>query len=374
LKRYEIKGRHLGSDAGPFRLEDKGAGMKSRGYAVHDKKSPLVPFNFERREPRANDVVVEIAYSGICHSDIHQARDEWGGSIYPMVPGHEIVGHVTAVGGDVKKFKVGDLAAVGVIVDSCRVCENCKAGEQQYCMKGAVETYNKRDYEGVVMYGGYSNNIVVDENYVHTVSPKLNLAAVAPLLCAGITTYSPLRHWRVGKNSKVGVVGLGGLGHMGLKFAHSFGAHVVQFTTSENKIEDAKKLGADEAVVTKDAAAVAKHAGSFDFILDCVSAPHDINQYLGLLRLNGTLCLVGLPETPLTVAPFSVVANRRSLAGSGIGGMKETQEMLDYCAEHNIVSDIELTSVDKLAEAYERVVKADVKYRFVIDMATLPKE
>jgi uncharacterized zinc-type alcohol dehydrogenase-like protein len=374
LKRYEIKGWHLGSDAGPFRLEDKGAGMKSRGYAVHDKKSPLVPFNFERKEPRANDVVVEIAYSGICHSDIHQARDEWGGSIYPMVPGHEIVGHVTAVGGDVKKFKVGDLAAVGVIVDSCRVCENCKAGEQQYCMKGAVETYNKRDYEGVVMYGGYSNNIVVDENYVHTVSPKLNLAAVAPLLCAGITTYSPLRHWRVGKNSKVGVVGLGGLGHMGLKFAHSFGAHVVQFTTSENKIEDAKKLGADEVVVTKDAAAVAKHAGSFDFILDCVSAPHDINQYLGLLRLNGTLCLVGLPETPLTVAPFSVVANRRSLAGSGIGGMKETQEMLDYCAEHNIVSDIELTSVDKLAEAYERVVKADVKYRFVIDMATLPKE
>jgi alcohol dehydrogenase (NADP+) len=347
--------------------------MKSRGYAVHDKKSPLVPFSFERREPKASDVVVEIAYSGICHSDIHQARDEWGGSIYPMVPGHEIVGHVTAVGGAVKKFKVGDLAAVGVIVDSCRVCANCKAGEEQYCMKGAVETYNKRDYAGEVMYGGYSNNIVVDENYVHTVSPKLNLAAVAPLLCAGITTYSPLRHWKVGMNSKVGVVGLGGLGHMGLKFAHSFGAHVVQFTTSEGKIEDAKKLGADEVVVTKDAAAVAKHAGSFDFILDCVSAPHDINQYLGLLKLNGTLCLVGLPETPLTVAPFSVVANRRSLAGSGIGGMKETQEMLDYCAEHNIVSDIELTSIDKLAEAYERVVKADVKYRFVIDMATLPK-
>jgi uncharacterized zinc-type alcohol dehydrogenase-like protein len=347
--------------------------MKSHGYAAHDKTSALVPFNFERREPGPNDVVVEITYCGICHSDIHQVRDEWGGSIYPMVPGHEIVGRVTAVGGAVKKFKQGDPAAVGVIVDSCRVCENCKADAEQYCIKGAVETYNKLDYNGQPTYGGYSNNIVVDERYVHTISPKLNPAAVAPLLCAGITTYSPLRHWKVGKGTKVGVVGLGGLGHMGLKFAHSFGAHVVQFTTSENKIEDAKKLGADEVVVTKDAGAVAKHSGSFDFILDCVSAPHDINLYLNLLRLNGTLCLVGLPEVPMSVAPFSVVANRRSLAGSGIGGMKETQEMLDYCAEHGIVSDIELTSIDKLAEAYERVVKADVKYRFVIDMATLPK-
>jgi alcohol dehydrogenase (NADP+) len=347
--------------------------MKSRGYAAKDKTSALVPFSFERREPGPNDVVVEITYCGICHSDIHQVRDEWGGSIYPMVPGHEIVGRVTAVGGAVKKFRQGDPAAVGVIVDSCRVCENCKADAQQYCIKGAVETYNKRDYNGQPTYGGYSNNIVVDESYVHTISPKLNPAAVAPLLCAGITTYSPLRHWKVGKGTKVGVVGLGGLGHMGLKFAHSFGAHVVQFTTSENKIEDAKRLGADEVVVTKDAAAVAKHAGSFDFILDCVSAPHDLNLYLNLLRLNGTLCLVGLPEVPMSVAPFSVVANRRSLAGSGIGGMKETQEMLDYCAEHGIVSDIELTSIDKLAEAYERVVKADVKYRFVIDMATLPK-
>ncbi len=347
--------------------------MKSHGYAAHDKRSALVPFRFDRRDPGPKDVVVEIAYCGICHSDIHQVRDEWGGSIYPMVPGHEIVGHVTAVGNAVTKFKVGDLAAVGVIVDSCRVCENCKAGEEQYCIKGAVETYNKLDYSGKPTYGGYSNNIVVDEGYVHTISPKLDMAAVAPLLCAGITTYSPLRHWKVGKGSKVGVVGLGGLGHMGLKFAHSFGAHVVQFTTSENKIEDAKRLGADEVVVTKDAAAVAKHAGSFDFILDCVSAPHDVNLYLNLLRRNGTLCLVGLPEVPVSVAPFSVVANRRSLAGSGIGGMKETQEMLDYCADHSIVSDIELTSIDKLAEAYERVVKADVKYRFVIDMATLPK-
>ncbi|WP_158793473.1 NAD(P)-dependent alcohol dehydrogenase [Granulicella sp. L60] len=347
--------------------------MKSHGYAAHNATSSLTPFQFERREPGPHDVVVEITYSGICHSDIHQARNEWKNSKYPMVPGHEIVGNVTAVGGAVTKFKTGDTAAVGVIVDSCRECENCKADAQQYCLKGAVETYNSRDYEGNPTYGGYSNNIVVDERYVHTVSSKLNPAAVAPLLCAGITTYSPLRHWKVGKNSKVGVVGLGGLGHMGLKFAHSFGAHVVQFTTSENKIADAKKLGADEVVVTKDADAVAKHAGSLDFILDCVSAPHDVNAYLNLLRLNGTLCLVGLPEVPVSVAPFSVVGNRRSLAGSGIGGMRETQEMLDYCAEHNIVSDIELTSIDKLDEAYERVIKSDVKYRFVIDMATLPK-
>jgi uncharacterized zinc-type alcohol dehydrogenase-like protein len=347
--------------------------MKSHGYATHSATSSLTPFQFERREPGPHDVVVEITYSGICHSDIHQVRNEWKNSKYPMVPGHEIVGNVTAVGGAVTKFKTGDTAAVGVIVDSCRECDNCKADAQQYCLKGAVETYNSRDYEGNPTYGGYSNNIVVDERYVHTVSSKLNPAAVAPLLCAGITTYSPLRHWKVGKNSKVGVVGLGGLGHMGLKFAHSFGAHVVQFTTSENKIADAKKLGADEVVVTKDADAVAKHVGSFDFILDCVSAPHDVNAYLNLLRLNGTLCLVGLPEVPVSVAPFSVVGNRRSLAGSGIGGMQETQEMLDYCAEHNIVSDIELTSIDKLDEAYERVIKSDVKYRFVIDMATLPK-
>jgi uncharacterized zinc-type alcohol dehydrogenase-like protein len=235
-----------------------------------------------------------------------------------------------------------------------------------------VGTYNARDYKGELTFGGYSNNIVVDEKYTHTISPKLNLAAVAPLLCAGITTYSPLRHWNAGKGKKVGVVGLGGLGHMGLKFAHSFGAHVVQFTTSESKIEDAKKLGADEVVISKDASAMAKHAGSFDFILDCVAAEHNLNDYLNLLRLDGTLCSVGLPEQPLSIAPFAILANRRSLSGSMIGGMAETQEMLDYCAEHNIVSDIELTSVQKLPEAYERVIKGDVKYRFVIDMATLP--
>jgi uncharacterized zinc-type alcohol dehydrogenase-like protein len=288
------------------------------------------------------------------------------------VPGHEIVGHVTAVGSSVTKFKKGDLAGVGVMVDSCRICENCKAEAQPYCAKGMVGTYNARDYKGELTFGGYSNNIVVDEKYTFTISPKLNPAAAAPLLCAGITTYSPLRHWNVGKGKKVGVVGLGGLGHMGLKFAHSFGAHVVQFTTSESKIEDAKKLGADEVVVTKDSSALAKHAGSFDFILDCVSAPHNMNEYLSLLRLDGTLCSVGLPETPLSIAPFAILANRRSVAGSMIGGMTETQEMLDYCAEHGIVSDIELTAIHKLPEAYERVVKGDVKYRFVIDMATLP--
>jgi uncharacterized zinc-type alcohol dehydrogenase-like protein len=347
--------------------------MKSHGYAVHDAKSPLVPFSFERREPGPNDVVIEIAFCGICHSDIHQARNEWKNAIYPMVPGHEIVGRVSKAGSSVKKFKEGDLAGVGVMVDSCRVCANCKSGEEAYCEKGMVGTYNGRDYEGELMFGGYSNNIVVDERYVLSVSPKLDLAAVAPLLCAGITTYSPLRHWKVGKNSKVGIIGLGGLGHMGLKFAHSFGAHVVQFTTSESKIADAKKLGANEVVVTKNSDELAKHAGSFDFILDCVSAPHDVNQYLNLLRLDGTMCLVGLPEDPISITPFSIITNRRSFSGSMVGGMPETQEMLDYCADHNIVSDIELTTVDKLEEAYARVVKADVKYRFVIDMASMAK-
>jgi len=348
--------------------------VKSHGYAALDAKSALVPFDFERREPGPKDVVVEIAYCGICHSDIHQARDEWGGSIYPMVPGHEIVGHVTAVGAEVTRFKVGDRAGVGVMVDSCRVCENCTASAEPYCEKGMVGTYNAKDYAGVPTFGGYSNNIVADERYVFTVSEKLDLAAVAPLLCAGITTYSPLKHWNVGPGKKVGVVGLGGLGHMGLKFAHALGAHVVQFTTSESKVADAKKLGADEVVITKNAEEMAKHAGTLDFILDCVSAPHDLNEYLKLLRLNGVLCLVGLPEVPLPVAPFAIVANRRSLSGSMIGGMAETQEMLDFCAEKNIVSEIELTTVDKLEEAYERVIKSDVKYRFVIDLGSLKKQ
>ena len=347
--------------------------MKSHGYAAHSKTSPLTPFDFERREPNPEDVVVAIEYSGICHSDIHQVRDEWGGSLYPMVPGHEIVGKVTAVGSAVTRFKVGDLAGVGVLVDSCRVCENCLASEEPYCVKGMVGTYNALDYAGNPTYGGYATNIVAPERYTHSISPKLDLAAVAPLLCAGITTYSPLRYWNVGPGKKVGVVGLGGLGHMALKFAHSFGAHVVQFTTSENKIEDAKKLGADEVVISKDAAAMAKHAGSFDFIIDCVSAPHDINALLSLLRLNGTLCLVGLPDQPVSISPFAIITNRRSFAGSMIGGMTQTQEMLDYCAEHNIVSDIELASYDNLEEVYDRVVKGDVKYRFVLDNKTLIK-
>jgi len=347
--------------------------MKSHGYAAFDTKSALGPWSFERREPGPRDVVVEIAFCGICHSDIHQVRDEWGGSIYPMVPGHEIVGTVTAVGAEVAKFAVGDLAGVGVMVDSCRVCANCKADLENYCMKQFVGTYNAKGYDGAITYGGYSNNMVCDERYVHTLSPKFagSLAGVAPLLCAGITTYSPMRHWGAGPGKKVGVVGLGGLGHMGLKFAHAFGAHVVQFTTSPSKIDDARRLGADEVVVSKDAAAMAKHAASFDFILDCVSAPHDLNGYLKLLKLDGTLCLVGLSEEQLPVAPFSLTGYRVALAGSNIGGMKETQEMLDYCADHGIVSDVEVTPIQGLEQAYARVLKGDVRYRFAIDMATL---
>ena len=345
--------------------------MKSFGYAAQSKTSPLTPFSFDRREPRPDDVVVAIDYCGICHSDIHQVRDEWGGSLYPMVPGHEIVGRVTAVGPNVKKFKPGDLAGVGVTVQTCMQCENCLAGEEPYCVKGMVGTYNAKDYDGNLMQGGYADNIVAPEHYVYSISPKLDLPAVAPLLCAGITTYSPLRFWKAGPNKKVGVVGLGGLGHMALKFAHSFGAHTVQFTTSESKIADAKKLGADDVVISKDPAAMQKHAGSFDFIVDCVSAPHDVNSYLNLLRRDGTLCLVGLPDQPVSVSPFSVITNRRSFAGSMIGGMAQTQEMLDYCAEHNIVADIEMTTYDKVNEAYERVLKSDVKYRFVLDNRNL---
>jgi alcohol dehydrogenase (NADP+) len=347
--------------------------MKSYGYAAHDPKSPLVPFDFEHRDPGPDDIAIEIAYSGICHSDIHQARDEWGGSIYPMVPGHEIVGHVISVGANVTKFKVGDRAAVGVMVNSCRECDNCKAGTESYCDKGMVPTYNGKDYDGTPTFGGYAKHIVVRADYAFTLSSKLDLAATAPLLCAGITTYSPLRHWKVGPGKKVGIVGLGGLGHMALKFAHAFGAHVVQFTTSESKVADAKKLGAHEVILTKNAEELAKHANTFDFILDCVSAPHDLNQYLNLLRRDGTMCLVGLPEVPSEVASFSLVLNRRSLSGSMIGGIAETQEMLDFCSEHNIVSDIELTTVDKVNEAYDRVLKSDVKYRFVIDMKSLQK-
>src|SRR5271168_761840 len=347
--------------------------MKSYGYAAHDPKSPLVPFDFEHRDPGPDDIAIEIAYSGICHSDIHQARDEWGGSIYPMVPGHEIVGHVIAVGANVTKFKVGDRAAVGVMVNSCRECDNCKAGTESYCDKGMVPTYNGKDYDGTPTFGGYAKHIVVRANYAFTISHKLDLAATAPLLCAGITTYSPLRHWKVGPGKKVGIVGLGGLGHMALKFAHSFGAHVVQFTTSASKTADAKRLGADDVVLSSDADAMKKEASSFDFILDTVSAVHDLNAYLPLLKRDGVYCQVGLPDQPPTLFMGNLIFKRRALSGSIIGGMPETQEMLDYCAEHNIVSDVEVIPIQQINEAFERVVKADVKYRFVIDMASLKK-
>ena len=346
----------------------------ARSWAAQSASSAIAPFTIQRREPLPGDVAIDILYCGVCHSDLHQVRNEWHNSVYPVVPGHEIVGRVTKVGSAVTRFKVGDMAAVGCLVDSCRNCESCRRGLEQYCLNMPIFTYNGVDkHLGGQTFGGYSESITVDEAYTLKVSPKLNLAATAPLLCAGITTYSPLRHWNVGPGQKVGVVGLGGLGHMGVKFAHAFGAHVVQFTTSESKVADAKKLGAHEVIITKNADELAKHANTFDFILDCVSAPHDLNQYLNLLRRDGTMCLVGLPEVPSEVASFSLVLNRRSLSGSMIGGIAETQEMLDFCAEHNIVSDIELTTVDKVNEAYERVLKSDVKYRFVIDMKSLQK-
>jgi uncharacterized zinc-type alcohol dehydrogenase-like protein len=346
--------------------------IATHGYAAHSATTPLVPFDYQHRDPRPNDILIDIQFCGICHSDIHQARNEWGNAIYPMVPGHEIVGKVTAVGSAVTKFKVGDTAAVGCLVDSCRECHSCKAGEQQYCDRGlAVWTYNSKGKDGQLTFGGYGNHIVLDEAYALHVPSNLDLAAAAPLLCAGITTYSPLKHWGAGPGKKIGIVGLGGLGHMALKFSHAFGAHTVQFTTSPSKIEDAKKLGADEVVLTKDANWHAPHAGTFDFILDCVSAPHDITPYLALLKRDSTYCTVGIPDSPMKVAAFSVAIGRKSVAGSAIGGIPQTQEMLDFCGQHNIVSDIEMTTFDKLAEAWDRVVKADVKYRFVLDLKSL---
>jgi len=345
---------------------------KTKGYAAQTKTSPVAPFEFERREPGTTDVQIEILFCGVCHSDLHQVRDEWGGSIYPMVPGHEIVGRVSAVGSGVTKFAVGDLAGVGCMVDSCRSCESCGIGLEQYCDRNQIVfTYNSRFPDGTPSYGGYSNSIVVDEAFTLHISPKLDLAATAPLLCAGITTYSPMKHWNVQPGQKVGVVGLGGLGHMALKFAHAFGAHVTQFTTSPGKEEDARRLGADEVVLTRDPEALKALAGTFHFIIDTVSAPHDLNMYLTLLKRDGSMVLVGLPEDPAKVDAFPLAGKRRSLAGSNIGGIAETQEMLDFCAEHGIVSDIEMTPISKVNEAYERMLKNDVKYRFVIDMATL---
>jgi uncharacterized zinc-type alcohol dehydrogenase-like protein len=344
----------------------------TKAYAAQSETTPLAPFSFERRDPKPDDVELEILFCGVCHSDLHTARGEWGRTFYPCVPGHEIVGRVTKAGANVKNFREGDLAAVGCMVDSCHSCANCQEGLEQFCTNGATFTYNSEDkHTGGHTFGGYAKSIVVDQQFVLRISDKLDLAATAPLLCAGITTYSPLRRWKVGKGQKVGVVGLGGLGHMGVKFASAFSAHVVLFTTSPGKTEDARRLGAAEVVVSKNKSEMEAHANSFDFILDTVSANHDINSYLSLLKRDGTLTLVGAPPDPMAVAAFSLIAPRRQLAGSLIGGIPETQEMLDFCAEHGITCDIELITIDKINEAYERMLKSDVKYRFVIDMASL---
>lgn len=350
------------------------AKTKTVGYAATSARSPLAPFSFARREPLPQDVQIEILYCGVCHSDLHTVRNEWQNTTYPVVPGHEIVGRVTAVGDDVKRFKVGDLAAVGCLVDSCRTCPNCQAGLEQYCDVAFVGTYNSPDkHLGGMTYGGYSKSIVVDEYFVLHVPDKTNLAGVAPLLCAGITTYSPLRHWKVSKGQKVGIVGLGGLGHMGVKLANAMGAHVVLFTTSPNKKEDAQRLGAHEVVVSKNQKEMDRHANSFDFILDTVSAQHDLNAYLALIKRDGTLTLVGAPPQPPTIEVFNLIFKRRQLAGSLIGGIPETQEMLNFCADHKLMADVEVIPIQKINEAYERMLRSDVKYRFVIDMASLGK-
>ncbi len=346
--------------------------IQSHGYAAQQAKGALGPYSFQRRDPGSHDIVIETKYCGVCHSDIHQVNNDWGMSEYPMVPGHEIVGIVTAAGSAVAKFAVGDRAAVGCMVDSCRTCASCREGEEQYCDNGTVYTYaSPEKHIGGFTYGGYSNNIVVDEAVALQLSPKVDLAPTAPLLCAGITTYSPLRHWGVGPGKTIGIVGLGGLGHMALKFGRAFGAHVIQLTTSPGKKADALRMGAHEVVISTDAAAMQAQAGRFDFILDTVSAPHDLNALLNLLKRDGSLVLVGLPAEPAPVAAFGLIIRRRALAGSVIGGIRETQEMLDYCAEKNITCDIEMTSMAKINEAFKRTIKADVKFRFVIDMATL---
>jgi len=345
-----------------------------RAFGTEAADARLQQLNIQRRKPTPHDVEIEILYCGVCHSDLHTARNEWHGTIYPCVPGHEIVGKIVSVGNHVKKFKVGDHAAVGCMVDSCRDCEYCKEGLEQYCEVGNTGTYNSPDkYLGTQTYGGYSESIVVDENFVLRLPKNLDLAATAPLLCAGITTYSPLRHWKVGPGKKVGIVGLGGLGHMGVKLAKAMGAEVIVYTTSTSKVEDAKRLGAHDVVLSKDEDQMQRYAGKLHFVLDAVSAQHDINVYLSLLRVDGSLALVGAPEHPLPVAAFSLIPYRRSFAGSMIGGIPETQEMLDFCGKHNIVSDIEMINIQQINEAYERLLKGDVKYRFVIDMASLKK-
>lgn len=347
--------------------------MKTGGYAARSAKDPLAPWSFERRPTGARDVAIDILFCGVCHSDLHTVRSEWPGTVYPCVPGHEIVGRVAEVGAEVKRFKTGGLAAVGCIVDSCRRCANCRAGLEQFCDAVFTGTYNAPDkHLGGVTYGGYSKRIVVDEHFVLRVPEGLDPAAVAPLLCAGITTYSPLRHWKAGKGRKVGIVGLGGLGHMGVKLAHALGAEVVLFTTSPGKREDARRLGASEVVVSRNPDEMARHADSFDFILDTVSARHDLEGLLALLKRDATLTLVGAPPEAPTVNPFPLVMRRRRLGGSLIGGIPETQEMLDFCAERKLGADIEIIPIRDIEKAYARMVKGDVKYRFVIDMASLP--
>lgn len=348
----------------------------TKGYAAKSAQDALAPFDFKRRELRDHDVQIDILYCGVCHSDLHTVRNEWKGTIYPIVPGHEIVGKVTKVGSKVKSFAAGDLAAVGCMVDSCHECSSCKENLEQFCEQGSTMTYNGVDrIDGTPTYGGYSKQIVVDDQFVLHV-PKAfkekDLAGVAPLLCAGITTYSPLRHWKIGKGSKVGVVGLGGLGHMAIKLAHAMGAHVILFTTSPGKIEDAKRLGANEVIISKDSQAMSQYANTLDFIIDTVAASHDLDAYIKMLKRDGTLCLVGAPEHPHpSPGVIGLIFGRKRIGGSLIGGIKETQEMLDFCAEHQILSDVEIIPIQKINEAYERMLKNDVKYRFVIDLKSL---
>jgi alcohol dehydrogenase (NADP+) len=345
---------------------------KTKAFASQDAKGILVSWELERRETGPKDIQIEILYCGVCHSDLHQIRNEWGNSIFPMVPGHEIVGRITKVGSAVKKFKVGELAGIGCLVDSCRVCENCKEGLEQYCLNGSSPTYNGMEQDRKTpTYGGYSKIIVAHEDFVLHISEKLPLQNVAPLLCAGITTYSPLRHWKVGKGHKLGVLGLGGLGHMAVKFGVSFGAEVTMLSSSPSKKEDAHRLGAHKFILTKDEEQLKQVQRYFDFIIDTVSAPHDYNLYLGLLKTNGIQICVGAPPTPAEIIGFNLIIGRKSLAGSLIGGLPETQEMLDYCAKHQIVSDIELINIQDIQSSYDRMLKGDVKYRFVIDLASL---
>jgi uncharacterized zinc-type alcohol dehydrogenase-like protein len=351
--------------------------FNAKAYSTVSPTSPLAPTVIARRDPSENDVQIEILFCGICHSDLHMARNEWSSvmaTVYPCVPGHEIVGRVTKIGSAVTKFKAGDLAGVGCLVDSDGTCPACKEGLEQFC-PNQILTYGFPDkHLGGVTYGGYSDSIVVDQRFVLSIPTNLDLAAVAPLLCAGITTYSPMRHWGITAGKKVGIVGLGGLGHMGVKFAHAMGAHTVVFTTSPGKVEDAKRLGANEVVISKHADEMQAHAGSFDFILDCVSANHDINAYINLLARDGNMTLVGAPEKPLSLSSFGLIFGRRSVSGSPIGGLAETQEMLDFCGKHNITSDVEVIAIQQINEAYERLLKADVKYRFSINMASLKSE